>query len=601
MVLAPSATFTEADNCNGNIAAGGSCKISVYFSPTSLGKISGALSISDNSNNLLATVSLTATGVAQSTLMPATLGFGNQSVNQASSAKTVTFKNNLAAPLTISSITVTGGSAPGDYVTGGNCPISPNTLDALKSCIITVTLTPSAPGSSTATLTVTHNAPTSPQTVSLTGTGVQAVTLSASSLGFGAVFEGSTGSAKSVTLTNHAKTALTFTSIASTGDFAIASNTCGASIAGGATCNVGLTFSPTAAGARAGTLTFTDSASNSPQTVSLNGTSTLPVTISPASLTFASVNVGTPTAPSIVTLTNHLATSLNISTIIATGDFAVASNTCGSSVGAGLKCTVGVTFTPTVVGTRSGTLTISYGAFGSPSVVNLKGTGNVNGLKSIAITPTNPSTAPGTTQQFVATGQFGNGSTANLTNSVTWSSSATGVASISTTGVASAVGAGQTLIKATSGTVNGSTTLTITASGTHTIGGTVSGLSGSGLVLQDNGGNNLAVASGATSFTFSTPISSGGSYNVTVLTQPTNPAQTCAITNGSGIANANVTNINITCTSVTYTIGGTVSGLSGSGLVLQDNGGNNLAVASGATSFNFSTPISAGSAITSPF
>jgi len=115
-------------------------------------------------------------------------------------------------------------------------------------------------------------------------------------------------------------------------------------------------------------------------------------------------------------------------------------------------------------------------------------------------------------------------------------------------------------------------------------------------VLQDNGGNNLAVASGATAFTFSTPISSGGAYSVTVLTQPSSPAQTCTVTNGSGTATANVTNVQVACTTTTYTIGGTISSLSGSGLVLQDNGGNNLAVASGATSFAFSTPIPSGGA-----
>jgi len=75
-------------------------------------------------------------------------------------------------------------------------------------------------------------------------------------------------------------------------------------------------------------------------------------------------------------------------------------------------------------------------------------------------------------------------------------------------------------------------------------------------VLQDNGGNNLALASGATSFTFSTPISSGGTYNVTVLTQPSSPAETCAVTNGSGTAAANVTNVQVSCTTTTYTIGG---------------------------------------------
>ncbi len=129
----------------------------------------------------------------------------------------------------------------------------------------------------------------------------------------------------------------------------------------------------------------------------------------------------------------------------------------------------------------------------------------------------------------------------------------------------------------------------------YTIGGTISGYSGSGLVLQDNGGNNLTITSGATGFTFSQALPGGTAYNVTVLTQPSSPAQTCLVTNGSGTANANVTNVQIACTTTTYTIGGSISGYAGSGLVLQDNGGNNLSVTSGATSFTFSQAINAGS------
>ena len=126
---------------------------------------------------------------------------------------------------------------------------------------------------------------------------------------------------------------------------------------------------------------------------------------------------------------------------------------------------------------------------------------------------------------------------------------------------------------------------------TYTIGGAVSGLSGAGLVLQDNGGDSLTV-NGNGNFTFSTPITSGGTYKVTVSTQPS--GQTCTVANSSGTADANVTNVQVTCAAtVTYTIGGTVSGLSGAGLVLQDNGGDNLAIG-GNGSFTFATPIDSG-------
>ena len=61
-----------------------------------------------------------------------------------------------------------------------------------------------------------------------------------------------------------------------------------------------------------------------------------------------------------------------------------------------------------------------------------------------------------------------------------------------------------------------------------TIGGTVTGLTGTGLVLQDNGGDNLTISKSGP-FVFPTSVTSGGAYAVTVATQPTNPAQSCAV------------------------------------------------------------------------
>ncbi len=151
-----------------------------------------------------------------------------------------------------------------------------------------------------------------------------------------------------------------------------------------------------------------------------------------------------------------------------------------------------------------------------------------------------------------------------------------------------------------SGTVVSSNVASVSiscATNTYTIGGTISGLTGTGLVLQNNAGNNLTVAASATSFTFGTPILSGAPYAVTVLTPPNTPTQTCTITTGSGtVGGVNVTTVAIACATNTYTIGGTISGLSGAGtgLVLQNNAGNNLTVAAGATAFTFSAPIASG-------
>lgn len=123
-----------------------------------------------------------------------------------------------------------------------------------------------------------------------------------------------------------------------------------------------------------------------------------------------------------------------------------------------------------------------------------------------------------------------------------------------------------------------------------TIGGTITGLNASGLVLQDNGGDNLTVNSGATSFTFATKLASGSSYDVTVMTQPT--GQTCTVSNGTGSAMANVTSVSVTCKATTYTVAGTITGLTNAGLKLQDySGGETLSVPGGAKNYQFTKAV----------
>jgi N-acetylneuraminic acid mutarotase len=149
-----------------------------------------------------------------------------------------------------------------------------------------------------------------------------------------------------------------------------------------------------------------------------------------------------------------------------------------------------------------------------------------------------------------------------------------------------------------SGTIAGSNvtaTVTCTAND-YSIGGSVTGLlSGRSVVLEDNSTNSTTVSSNTT-FTFSTEIASGSGYAVAISTSPV--GQSCSVANGSGtVAASNVTNVVIDCTDNTYDIGGTVTGLTGTGLVLQDNGGDNLPLAPGGGPFayTFGTPIAAGS------
>jgi len=127
-----------------------------------------------------------------------------------------------------------------------------------------------------------------------------------------------------------------------------------------------------------------------------------------------------------------------------------------------------------------------------------------------------------------------------------------------------------------------------------TVGGTVSGLEGTGLVLQNNGGDDLAIAADG-GFSFATKLPDGSAYNVTVLTQPSGPSQTCSVSNASGtLMGANVSNVEVTCTANLFTIGGNISGLNGNGLLLQNNAGGNL-VSTVNGPFTFPTALVEGS------
>ncbi len=150
--------------------------------------------------------------------------------------------------------------------------------------------------------------------------------------------------------------------------------------------------------------------------------------------------------------------------------------------------------------------------------------------------------------------------------------------------------AGQTCTVANGSGTMGSANVTnvavsCSANPTFTVGGTVSGLSGT-VVLQDNGADNLTVTANGP-FTFATGLASGAAYAVTVKTQPA--GQTCTVANGSGtMGSANVTNVAVSCSAnPTFTVGGTVSGLSGT-VVLQDNGADNLTVTANGP-FTFAT------------
>jgi hypothetical protein len=110
------------------------------------------------------------------------------------------------------------------------------------------------------------------------------------------------------------------------------------------------------------------------------------------------------------------------------------------------------------------------------------------------------------------------------------------------------------------------------------ISGGISGLTGTGLTLQLNGAQSTPITDNG-AFFFKTGVPTGQAYAVTVESQPVSPSQTCSVTHGSGtVHDANITNMSISCAINSFAVWGQVSGLTGSGLVLQDNGGDELTI-----------------------
>jgi subtilase family serine protease len=249
------------------------------------------------------------------------------------------------------------------------------------------------PTTSTSTLTLTVGSSTTPGTYTITVGGTSgtlssqtfitlkvtrveapAVTLTPASIAFPKEVVGETSAAKTITMRNTGTAILDITGIIPSGDFAISANTCGATLGINATCKISVTFTPVQAGALTGAITITDNAPNSPQSVPLSGTGTAQATLTPASANFPKTTVGETSAAKTFTLKNLQSVALTGISASTTGNFGVSATTCGSSLAAKSSCTISVTFSPTEVGTQTGTLQVNDSAV-SPQVSNLTGTG----------------------------------------------------------------------------------------------------------------------------------------------------------------------------------------------------------------------------------
>ena len=217
----------------------------------------------------------------------------------------------------------------------------------------------------------------------------QQANLSPSSLNFGAqvVSVVSAGSqSQTVTLTNGGNTDLVISSVAASGGYQ-QTNDC-STVSPHASCTVEVVFKPGTTGTLNGAITISDNASSSPQIVSLFGTGIAPVRLSPNTVRFGTVAVGTTSQPQSITVTAAPGTSFAINQISASGDFGQVNN-CPSALQGGQGCTIKVVFHPTVSGIVNGALAVST-AFGNVPLAfsaALTGAGSGNVVSQMSVQP----------------------------------------------------------------------------------------------------------------------------------------------------------------------------------------------------------------------
>lgn len=366
-----SGDFTETDTCAAqSLGPGATCEIQVSFDPSQTGTRTGILTLFANlaGGQITAPVSGLGLGPALIQITPPSLNFGGLAIGATSAPQALTIANTGGQSVSLTSETVSGDF----HISLNTCTSS---LPAGASCTVGIVFNPAVSGSRAGALAVVSALGN--QSVPLSGTGQTAATdgLAPGSLTFAIQQIGTTGQAQQVILTNTGDQPLTQIIVSSTGDFTVVNN-CGALLQGHGSCAIAVAYVPTRTGAETGALTVADEFRD--QTVALSGTGQAPpgVSATPSSINFGGYALGTTSAAQTVTITNNGGVPLtNLSAAISAG-FSIAANQCPATLAAGAACPLSLTFSPTVAGAVSGTLTLSAANLSKPLTVALTGSGD---------------------------------------------------------------------------------------------------------------------------------------------------------------------------------------------------------------------------------
>ena len=217
-----------------------------------------------------------------------------------------------------------------------------------------------------------------------TGQAMPVMTLTPTTLSFASQPVGTLSAAQTVTVTNTGGAALTVSRVVATGDFTTSDTCVSSTIAVGASCVVQVNFLPSATGSRSGVLTVYGNVSGGQVTAALSGTATPggAIVLSPLSAVFPDTNVGATSAVQNITVSNTGSATVTLQTPVVTGDFAITANTCGTTLPAGVGCTVSVVFQPVASGTVTGTFNVTDSV--GTQTTALSGTGVVPATDAIA-------------------------------------------------------------------------------------------------------------------------------------------------------------------------------------------------------------------------
>ncbi|MFL5350088.1 MAG: beta strand repeat-containing protein, partial [Hyalangium sp.] len=374
-----------------DVPAGQSLNLTVTFTPTVPGATSATLTLStsDVAKPTIA-VALSGTGVNPTAVVASTAAFGEQRVGATPAATLpLAVRNSGTGTLHITSAVLSGADS-------ARYSVSPTTLDvpAGQSLNLTVTFTPTVPGATSATLTLSTSDVAKPTiAVALSGTGVNPTAVVASTLDFG---ERSVGATPAPTLPlavrNSGTGTLHITSAVLSGTDSARYSVSPATldVPAGQSLNLTVTFTPAAEGATSATLTLnTDDVAKPTVTVALSGTGVNPAATVASTVAFGEQRVGaTPAATMALAVRNDGSGTLHITNAVLSGAdsarYSVSPATLDVPSGQSLNLTV--TFTPTVPGATSATLTLSTSDVAKPTIaVALSGTG-VNPTALVAST-----------------------------------------------------------------------------------------------------------------------------------------------------------------------------------------------------------------------